>query len=230
MKTLDITTKDLINYFFPIRCLLCEHITNQKNTLCLECSSKLKYSHIEHNMADNDLTELFHGRVDLDKAYYHFRNDSEGVAKKIIHQIKYKGNLEFLTLLGNSVSEKVKEEFKTSLILPVPLNPKKEKQRGFNQSQKIAESIFKKEQILSNLVERKIHTQSQTGFGKLQRWQNMEMAFEVNKTLLDQIGEQKQITLVDDVVTTGSTVESIFAKLKSEAPHLRFSLFTLLKA
>ncbi|MEZ4938470.1 MAG: double zinc ribbon domain-containing protein [Crocinitomicaceae bacterium] len=230
MKPPNIKAKDFLDYFFPIRCLVCQEITNQENTLCMKCSSKLKFSQAHLNFQENELTELFHGRIHLDRAYFHLRNDSEGMAKKLIHQIKYNSNFELIDLLGKSVKEKLKNEFDHSWILPVPLNPKKEKQRGYNQSEKIAQSIFQKDQILNNLVKRELHTKSQTGFGKFQRWSNMENAFQLNEEVLNEIGENDSLTIVDDVVTTGSTVEAIFVELKKCKPNLNFSLFTLLKA
>ncbi len=230
MKTTEIPLKEVLNFFFPIRCIVCEQITNMENTLCVKCASSLKYSRIQNHMGENELIELFHGRVDLKKAYYHFKNDDAGISKKLIHEIKYKSNLGLMKLIGESIDTKVREGFRDHVILPVPLSQQKLKSRGFNQSKLIADSVFDEDRLKPNLVVRKENTRSQTGFGKFQRWRNMEGAFEVNAEEINKIPKDSSILIVDDVVTTGSTVESIFIQLRDYSNEFKFSLFSLLKA
>lgn len=230
MNHSKISPSDWLNFFFPIRCLLCDQITNQKNTLCFQCSSTLKYSGLEKNLVENDLVDLFKGRIPLYKGYYHFQNDAQGVAKKIIHEMKYTCNMNLVKIVANSISTKVKGEFNVDCILPVPLSPKKQKQRGFNQSERIASHVFGPDKIYQDLVRRVEHTESQTGFGKFKRWENMESAFEVNTDVIGRLSKDSKIVIVDDVVTTGSTVESIMVQLRNYSSDFQLSLFSLLKA
>lgn len=221
---------DLVNYFFPVRCLICEHIVNQQNSICIHCSSKLKYSFCEKALEQNELTDLFRGRADLQQAFYFLQFDPDGVAKKIVHEIKYNANFALMEKLGVTIQHLIKDKLTYDYILPVPLNSKKLKERGYNQSEVIAESIFGKDRLLPNLVVRTQHTKSQTTFGKFQRWENIKDAFEVNLEVSQKVGPNKTILLVDDVVTTGSTLESILALLKVNCPEYKFSILALLKA
>lgn len=230
MSFFKIRGSDILNYFFPIRCLVCEHITNQKNTICIDCNSRLKFSHCEHNLNENDLTELFSGRIKFEQAFYYLKSDENGIAKNIVHEIKYNANFRLVENIGKSIQRKIKNDFQYDFILPVPLNKKKLKQRGFNQSRKIAENIFDESKILDDLVIRKEHTASQTGFGKFKRWENMDGAFEVNQELAKNLKTGSVVLIIDDVVTTGSTIEAILSELKSEYPHLKFSILTIMKA
>lgn len=230
MNATNISFKDFINFFFPIRCIACNQITNVEDSLCVKCASSIKYSRLQNHLNENELTELFQGRIHLNKAYYHFKNDDEGIAKKLIHEVKYNSNFTLMKLIGTSIDHKVRNGFKEYFVLPVPLSKQKEKKRGYNQSLLIAESLFGKEQLRSDLVIRKENTESQTGFGKFQRWNNMETAFEVNSIAISKIPEDASILIVDDVVTTGSTVESIFIQLRNYSPKFEFALFSLLKA
>jgi ComF family protein len=225
-----IQASDILNYFFPIRCLICEHIIDRKNSICFECSTKLKFSHSEKKLHENELTELFHGRIKFHQAYYFLKADSDGVAKSIVHQIKYRSNFQLMDYLANSIKSKIADQMEYDYLLPVPLNVKKEKQRGYNQSELIANSIFGPDKILNDLIIRKTNTKTQTGFGKFERWKNMEEAFEINQKKIEEIENDARILIIDDVVTTGATIESILATLKNKNANFQFSILTLMKA
>lgn len=123
----------------------------------------------------------------------------------LIHQLKYKGKQEIGNYLGAELARKIKESPQNAVdeIIPVPLHPKRQRQRGYNQSQLIADglhSILKTP--INTSLKRKKHTKTQTKMGKVHRWENMKNVFEYDNKI-DIKG--KRILLVDDVVTTGAT-------------------------
>lgn len=227
---MKIIASDLVDYFFPHRCLICEHIVSEQNCLCVNCSIQLKFSQCHLNLRKNELIELFHGRLKLDQAYYVFKNDEKGISKKIVHELKYNSNFKLIEVLADTIKLRLDDQMEYDWILPVPLNKRKLKQRGYNQSEWIAKSIFKEDRILGSLVQKSVDTKSQTKFGKLKRWENVEHAFLLNEIELEKIHPASRILVVDDVVTTGATIEAMIASFQKRHPELSFSLFTLLKA
>jgi ComF family protein len=160
------------------------------------------------------VAELFWGRVPVMycSSYFYYMKDSK--YQRIIHHLKYEGKqhigLEFGKTFG---SELAKTSFASAdIIVPVPLHPKKQRKRGFNQSEIIArgmaESMGKK--IVAGALERIRYTVSQTNRTRYERWENVEGIFRVTKPHLL---AGRHILLVDDVVTTGSTLEACAAEI-----------------
>ena len=157
---------------------------------------------------------------------YEFVKDSS--LQKMIHALKYKENKEAGIYLGKQIAYEIESSpFFNSIdyIIPVPLHPKKEKLRGYNQSLCIAKGIKEilKIRIIHKNLQRKINTESQTKKNKYSRWENVGQVFElINKNRLN----NKHILLVDDVVTTGSTLESCIATLK-QSEGIKVSIVTI---
>ena len=146
----------------------------------------------------------------------------------MIHALKYEENKEVGIYLGEQIAYEIESsQFFNSIdyIIPVPLHPKKEKIRGYNQSLCIAKGIKEilKIKIDSKSLQRKVNTESQTKKNKYSRWKNVDQVFElIDKNRLS----NKHILLVDDVVTTGSTLESCISTLE-QSEGIKVSIVTI---
>ena len=146
----------------------------------------------------------------------------------MIHALKYEENKEVGIYLGEQIAYEIESsQFFNSIvyIIPVPLHPKKEKIRGYNQSLCIAKGIKEilKIKIDSKSLQRKVNTESQTKKNKYSRWKNVGQVFELtDKNRLS----NKNILLVDDVVTTGSTLESCIETLQ-QTEGIKVSIVTI---
>ncbi|WP_372949614.1 ComF family protein [Mariniphaga sp.] len=210
MNTLTQIFDDVLGLFYPQLCITCgERLISQEKYLCMKCWFDLPISRFE-NENENKVAQLFWGRVQVEHAtsYFHYRKGSR--YQKLIHFIKYKGmkelGLETGRRFGDILAET--ENFnQIDTIVPVPLHPKKQKKRGFNQSDWIARGISESmnKPISDNNLHRKVFTSTQTRKNRFERWQNVEGIFGVKNP---EKFENQRVLLVDDVVTTGSTLEA----------------------
>ncbi len=210
MNTLTKHFVDLLEFFYPALCVTCgNRLVTQEKYLCFECWNDLPLTNY-HFQKGNKVEQLFWGRTSIEFATAFFTYKKGSKYQQLVHFIKYKGmkELGFETgrRFGFSLTEA--DHFKSvDIIVPVPLHPLKQKKRGFNQSEWIAKGIsdaMKKPLIVNNL-KRNIHTSTQTRKNRFERWENVENIFDV--TVPDKFNN-KHILLVDDVVTTGSTLEA----------------------
>jgi len=210
MNTLSQIFDDILELFYPQLCITCgERLISQEKFLCMKCWFDLPVSNFHLN-EENKVAQLFWGRVQIDHAtsYFHYRKGSR--YQKLIHFIKYNGMKDLGQEAGNRFGHILREseQFKQAdWIVPVPLHPKKEKKRGFNQSEWIARGIADamKKPLLMNNLHRKIFTSTQTRKNRFERWQNVDGIFGVKNPAEF---ENRHVLLVDDVVTTGSTLEA----------------------
>lgn len=162
-------------------------------------------SHLEE---ENFIEKKFYGKVQIEKAWSFLYFQQHGIAQKVIHHLKYENCQEVGVILGRRYGLDIKENLaKLSLdyIVPVPLHFKKLKSRGYNQSEMFAKGISESLEIpLLDALKRNKPTQTQTSKTRIERWQNVERIFSIK----DQSIAGKKVLLVDDVVTTGSTLES----------------------
>lgn len=218
-SSISVWFTDFINLFYPRLCEACgNYLFKNEETICTRCLFHLPKTDFHLNK-NNPVSILFWGRVNINYAtsYYTFSKGSQ--FQKLIHKLKYHNKKEIGITLGKHFGESLKKSdfFKDiDVIIPVPLHPKKEKIRGYNQANLVAIGLSKSmlKPIESNNLIRKIHTESQTKKNKLERWENVDNIFELVEpsSLIN-----KHILLVDDVVTTGSTLESCAnALLKAE--------------
>jgi len=222
---------DLISLFYPRLCAGCDtSLMKGEDVLCLNCIADLPRTNY-HLHEENPVFQQFIGRVQLKYATSFCRFDKGGRLQHLLHQLKYKGNREVghkmgmlfgYDLIQNSLYQTV------DAILPVPLHPKKERQRGFNQSVEICKGLseaMNRPLILGNLI-RVVHTDSQTQKGRFERWENVSGIFSVKNGMAL---ENKHVLLVDDVVTTGATLEACCIPLL-QIPGVRVSIATLATA
>jgi ComF family protein len=161
-------------------------------------------------------------KVKSDFAYSLYDFDESSPIQQIIHHLKYRGMKRIGTFLGELIGKESEKDSHKNLnefdyIVPVPLYKTKLRERGYNQSEYLCKGLknILKVEIINDLVNRTRHTKSQTKLTISERIENVKDAFEINKkykgTLVD-----KKIILVDDVITTGSTLNEIIKELREE--------------
>jgi ComF family protein len=228
MKQLARNIDDLLELFFPTICVTCgSRLAAQDNFLCFDCWQDLPVTNF-HRRPENKVARLFWGRVQIEHATSYFSYKKGSRYQKLIHFIKYKGMKELGFEVGQRFGFVLKESgaFRTvDTIIPVPLHQKKHKSRGYNQSEWIANGIAKSMGIpvsAGNLF-RKVFTSTQTRKNRFERWQNVEGIFGLKNP-----GELtgKHILLIDDVVTTGSTLEACAFQLL-KVNEVKVSIATL---
>lgn len=207
---------DFISLFYPRICEGCGHpLLKHEETICTGCEISLPRTEYSKELI-NPVMKIFLGRVDLQAAtalyFFHKGNRLQG----LMHKLKYNGIKEIGIRFGNHLGKELKEAPLFSdidVVLPIPLHPKKQKKRGYNQAEMIGQGLAKitgKELIANNLY-RGVNTTSQTNKNREERWKNVEKAFLLKEP--KEI-EGKHILLVDDVVTTGATIEACTQSLK----------------
>lgn len=228
MKQLTQNINDFIELLFPSLCTTCGNRLNAgEKFLCFDCWQDLPVTNFHIN-SENKVAQLFWGRVQIEEATSYFSYKKGSRYQKLIHSIKYKGIKELGMDIGQHFGFVLKESkgFKDiDVIVPVPLHPKKFKSRGYNQSEWIAGGISKSMEIpvSTDNLHRKVFTSTQTRKNRFERWQNVEGIFETKAP--EKFGD-KHILLIDDVVTTGSTLEACaFQLLKTKG--VKVSIATL---
>ncbi len=221
---------DFLHLLYPSTCLVCEkELSKTEQEICFFCRDELKFTTFEKSLEETELDKRFWGRCQLESTFALLYFEQQGATQEILHQIKYKGKQKLAREMGRLSGEKLFENSKYKSIdalVPVPLHPKKQHQRGFNQSEQIAAGISEHTQIPVNtrLLRRTVHAESQTKMGKFGRWDNISEAFVVNKTSGESL---RHIALVDDVITTGSTLEACIQAIRKELPGVKISVISL---
>ncbi|WP_259068453.1 ComF family protein [Mucilaginibacter sp. X4EP1] len=219
---------DFVSLLFPELCAACrESLLANEHLICTACIYNLPYTNF-HLQADNIVARQFWGKIPLEAAYALFYFNKGGKIQNLMHQFKYKGVKQIGNLLGSLAGEQlVKNDIFSNVdfIIPVPLHKKRLQQRGYNQSACFAEGLAEKLNALAeidNLVRSKA-TETQTHKSRFERFENMLEVFSVKAPgkLIN-----KHVLLVDDVVTTGSTLEACGACLL-KIPGLKLSIATI---
>jgi ComF family protein len=228
LQAISTYTKSLIHFIFPHQCEGCgTDILNEKDLLCTKCLHQLPATNF-FLLPNNPVEKIFYGRTAIEHAAAAYYFTKESLLQHLLIQLKYRNNKNAGIALGNQVGfllNKANRFATIDVLVPLPLNPKKESKRGYNQATAICEgitTIFNKPIIL-NAVERILFTETQTKQDRTHRWQNMQHVFAVkNRTAI----EGKHILLVDDVVTTGATLEAC-AAVMNELPNTKVSIATV---
>jgi len=176
----------------------------------------------------NKITKAFYGRIPIEKATSFLFYRKDGKTKDLIHHLKYKGNQEIGTFIGDWFGQILanSNEFNTiDCIIPVPLHPKKQKQRGYNQLTTFGLSLSKqlKKPYITGVLIRTSATKTQTLKQRFERFSNSSTKFSVpDRSKLT----NKHILLIDDVITTGATLESCCKELLT-SENIKISIVTM---
>lgn len=207
----------ILNLFYPRVCAACgEVLLKDEETVCLKCRFLLPKTGYE-NHTDNPLAQSFYGRVRFHAVTACYFFAKSGKVQHLIHQLKYKGNKEAGVFLGQQLGETIKDAplFQgIDYLIPVPLHPKRERKRGYNQSLMIARGISEVTGIAigDKYLVRAVNTATQTKKSSEERFKNVKDIFEVR--FADEL-KGKHVLLVDDVLTTGATLESCAHQLEN---------------
>lgn len=228
MNTVQKCFEDLLDFVFPKLCIACdERLITREKYLCTTCWQDLPVTNF-HSKPENKVAQLFWGRVQITHATAFFSYKKGSNYQQLIHYSKYKGLKELALEIGQRFGNALatSEAFRSAdIIAPIPLHPKKLKQRGYNQSDWIAKGIshtLHKPVSTGNLY-RKIHSSTQTQKNRFERWQNVDGIFGIKEP---KEFDNKHVLLVDDVVTTGSTLEACAFELL-KLPKTKVSIATL---
>ena len=228
MKTIRHLLADTIHLFYPHNCTGCASDLLPKNELlCARCLHQLPHTGFE-NEKNNPVENIFIGRIPLHAAYSEFYFSKGQLIQHLIHQLKYKKDKEIGFYLGEIMGLHLlkSERFKNiDYLIPLPLYPDKEFKRGYNQAEVICDGISKGLQVpvQSKNIIRHRFTETQTKKHRTERWKNVSGSFAIkdeNKLI------NKHILLVDDVITTGATLEACCEILK-KISGIKISIATL---
>lgn len=218
----------LLNLFLPEVCVVCgQELLEGEMGACLSCLYNLPKTN-NYKVKDNSAEILLAGRIPFERVACYCTYSNGGVLPPLIHNLKYYHKKEIGLLLGRMFGEDLAgSDFikPVDMIVPVPLHPKKKKSRGYNQAEIIAQGISETTSLpmsTDNLV-RVVHNPTQTKRTKTERWENVKCIFNV---IDNQVFGQKHVLLVDDVITTGSTIEACGIALQ-KCNNLKISIATI---
>nr|WP_299072194.1 ComF family protein [uncultured Allomuricauda sp.] len=219
---------DINNILLPAVCFGCNaQLSRGEQVLCVVCRHELPLT--DYNFSDENAVDLmFYGRFPIKKAASFAFFAKTGTVQNLIHHLKYKNQEHIGGFLGDWCGALVKNEKllqTVDIVIPVPLHPKKEKKRGYNQvalfAQKIAQHI--NADYRDDILIKKSNTKTQTKKDRQLRWENTKEAFQLNNQPLE---THAHILLVDDVITTGATIEAC-AKTISQLETVDISVLSI---
>lgn len=223
--------KDLAELLFPRLCVVCgDRLIEQEQWICLHCLHHIPRTNF-HLEPDNPVSRLFYGRIQIEQATAFFYFSKGSKYQTLLHNLKYKGMKELGFEIGKHFAHDLLQSsaFATvDLICPVPLHPSKERKRGYNQSWWIASGIASQMQkeLSDTDLKRITATETQTRKSRFARWQNVEGIFHLANP---EKFAGKHILLVDDVVTTGATLEACVQEIHAKI-DVKVSVATLATA
>jgi len=207
--------RNLVGLFFPRICVACEeNVPTKGKMICLTCQNELEYTN-HHFTPKNDFESHFLGRIPLVRgaAMFFYRKDT--AIQSILQQLKYQGNKDIGIQLGVEYAQVLSENNMLSgidYIVPVPLHWRKQKQRGYNQAEAFGNGISLTSGIpqLTDLITKIEESASQTRMSRGERVENVSNVFAINEKYNM---KGKHVLIVDDVLTTGATLEACAKKL-----------------
>jgi len=202
--------KTLINLFFPKVCAGCHSfLLSNENVICTLCRHNIPLTN-HHLNPENEAFKKFYGRIPVQHTsalvYFH----KKGIVQEIIHNLKYKGHEEIGTVLGTWYAEDLKNSAilqTVDEIIPVPLHKRKLRERGYNQVTTFGKALSENLDLAYNdsILFRKVYSKTQSKKNLLGRSDGIDTIFDVTFSEKD---HHKHFLLIDDVITTGSTLEA----------------------
>ena len=217
-----------VHLFYPHICSGCgSDLLEEDSLLCLKCIHDLPHTNFaKHN--NNPVEKYFWGRLPLSAGHSEFYFSKEFLIQHLIHQLKYKGDTKIGFYLGEIMGKTLLSSNRFNSIdalIPLPLYPDKEHKRGYNQAAVICNGISSVMNIpvLNSAVVRQHATETQTRKHRTERWENVKGSFTVAK---ESELKNKHVLLVDDVVTTGATLEAC-GHVILQVENVKLSIATL---
>lgn len=212
--------EEFLSLFFPRVCVHCnKSLQPSESVLCLPCFLQLPKM-APDSQTDNPVLIKFRNLTSIEHAYFYLHYQKQSAVQQLFRNLKYKNRPDVGIQLGKWFGQYLQEynlHKQFDAIIPIPLHPKKQKRRGYNQSEKIAEGMSEvlDIEVLSNILVRTKETQTQTKKHKIDRWNTMQSIF----SLTDQTAlKNRRIIIIDDVVTTGATMESAVLTVQDASP------------
>ena len=210
MQRGNVIIEDFVSLFFPHYCLACSGpMVKGENILCTACLTELPKTKY-HLQNENPVRNRLLGRLPLKHGWAYLKFRKSGIVQHLLHQLKYNNHPEVGVRIGKAYGlELFQSGFANEfdLIVPVPLHRSRMRQRGYNQSAKFAEGLSQGLNIQwdESISVRTQSSSTQTRKSKADRWENVKDVFSVRE---DTPMNGKRILLVDDVITTGATLEA----------------------
>ncbi|MFL1012491.1 ComF family protein [Flavisericum labens] len=220
--------KSVVNLFFPKVCFACNNLLNDnEQDICIDCRHDLPVTNFHFDDSEA-IKKVLYGRAKIENGTALFRFEKQGKVQKLVHNLKYRGQENIGFFLGNWLGGELKtiEAYNDiDIVIPVPLHQKKLKKRGYNQVTKFGRQIATalnaeyKDDVLIKVT----NTKSQTIKSRFSRWDSSNELFAINKP---NSLKNKHILLVDDLITTGATMEACIAVLNKDQ-NLKISIATI---
>ena len=220
--------KSIINLFFPKVCYACHNLLNDnEDTICMDCRHDLPITNFHFDNNDS-VAKALYGRAKIENGTALFRFEKKGNVQRLIHNLKYKDHEHIGFVLGNWLGGELKtlESYKNiDAVIPVPLHKNKLRKRGYNQvalfGQQVAEAL--NADYLDDVLVKVTNTKSQVNKKRLARWTNSDELFTLKN--IEAI-DNKHILVVDDIITTGATLEACISIL-NQAKNIKISIATM---
>jgi ComF family protein len=220
-----------LDFAYPRICVACEkQSTESESAICFDCLWSLPKTN-SHNLEENVLENKFWGKVKMKNVNAFLVFSKSGKVQNILHSLKYRNNPDLAEFLGKYYGTEIKETFSADVLIPIPLHKERLRERGYNQAECFAKGLSESLEVpvMSNALIRNRNsiTQTKTG-GRFNRYKNIEDIFSVSEDSASVL-KNKKVVLVDDVLTSGATIE-VAAKVLHDAGIKELSVITIAAA
>lgn len=227
----------IIDLCLPRFCPICgSRLSGEEECICMSCNLHLPRTDTWQHPTDNEMAKLFWHRIPIVGSCALFYYTGHSPASNILYQLKYGNHPDIGIYMGHLLAdEAMRTNFFDDIdaIVPIPLAKSRKRERGYNQSEAIAQGLSEATHlpIIKDIVKRKTFTESQTHKNRWERANNVEQVFELNKAYQPNGHkahdmEGKHLLIVDDVCTTGATIISCCQEMM-KITHVRFSVLTI---